>query len=230
MHKGLGAVLFAAVTLATAQPGKVLEITEESHHRLVLQNQRVRVFQVEVAPHQSIPLHHHRYDYAYVVIGRSEISNEVQGKAPADIKLQDGETRFSPGNFLHTVRDVGDTPFRNVTVEFLPAKQSHASSSPWADSRGLQILEGGTQDILFVKDGVRVSDVQLNRGASLPKDRAAAALLIVAVNDVALSLHGAGQHGRTQKMKAGGVQWVQGSVPVVNAATEAARFITFEFH
>ena len=34
-------------------------------------------------------------------------------------KLPEGETEFAPGPFAHVIKNVGDTPFRNVTIEIL---------------------------------------------------------------------------------------------------------------
>jgi quercetin dioxygenase-like cupin family protein len=227
MNRSLVVMLVLAGVALSAQSNKETEITAESHHHLVLQNREVRVFQVEVAGHQTIPMHRHGYDYAYVTLGEAEISNDVQGKAPADVKLRDGETRFVPGNFAHSVRDLADTPFRNVTVEFLPSGNKQREHAPaWLDDRGLQVLEGGTQEILFVKDGVRVSDVQLNPGATLAKDRQAAAQLMVSVTAVELQTS---PRTRSRALKAGDVLWLPASQPVHNSGKQAARFIVFEF-
>src|SRR6266496_586448 len=43
-----------------------VEITAEPHHRLALENQYVRVFKVDVPPHESTLMHRHRHDYIFV--------------------------------------------------------------------------------------------------------------------------------------------------------------------
>src|ERR1700740_1682119 len=80
-----------------------VEITAEPHHHLVLANDQVRVFNVEVPVGSATLMHWHHHDYIYVTLGAVEFSNEVEGKPPVILKLQDGETRFSPGPFAHLV-------------------------------------------------------------------------------------------------------------------------------
>jgi quercetin dioxygenase-like cupin family protein len=217
----------AAVTLA-AQSSPEVEITAEPHHHLALQNKYVRVFKVEVPPHEATLMHRHHYDYAYVNLGPVELANDVEGQPPATLKLQHGETRFSPGNFAHAVRDLASTPFRNITIELLQHPQSH-KPAPWPEKRGLQILSAGTQDILFVRDGVRASDVQLNPGGTLPKDSHARAQLIVGVSQVKLRSAAAGIRPENIEMTTGDFQWLGSAHTLVNAGKQPARFISFEF-
>ena len=64
-------------------------------------------------------MHRHRHDYVFVTLGASQVENDVFGKPPATLKLQDGEVHFTPGNFAHVAKNLADAPFRNVTVELL---------------------------------------------------------------------------------------------------------------
>jgi len=109
-------IFFVLVAFAAAPE---VEITAEPSHHLALENEHVRVFQVEVAPHAATLMHRHRHDYLFVTLGDSHVSNELAGKAPVDLKLSDGETRFTPGNFAHVARNLSDQPFRNVTIELM---------------------------------------------------------------------------------------------------------------
>ncbi len=136
-------LLFLAIMLA-AQAASEVEITAEPHHHAALENAYVRVFKVEVAPHQATLMHRHRHDYVFVSLGASEVENDVAGKPPVTLKLQDGETHFTPGNFAHIARNLADTPFRNVTIEFLQDEKAHQTPPPkWDEERGLQVLQGG---------------------------------------------------------------------------------------
>src|SRR5580704_18502949 len=105
------------IAVASPTPAAEVEITAEPLHHLALQNSYVRVFQVEIAPHAATLMHRHRHDYVFVTLGAAEISNEVAGKPPVTLKLQDGEVRAADGNFAHIARNLADTPFRNVTIE-----------------------------------------------------------------------------------------------------------------
>jgi hypothetical protein len=174
-------LLLLLTAVLAAQTATEVEITAEPHHHLVFANDQVRVFSVDVAPHTDTLLHWHRHDYIYVMLGASEISNEVEGKAPIPIKLHDGQAGFTPGPFAHIVRN-HDQPFRNLTVEILQDEKLRQSTHEWDESRGLEILPGGTQEILFVKDGIRVSEFELQ-----PKGEATISpgpYLLVALTDL----------------------------------------------
>lgn len=212
-------------------PASEVEITAEPSHHLAFQNSYVRVFQVEVAPHSATLMHRHRYDYVFVTLGPSEISNEVEGKSPVAVKLQDGETRFAPGNFAHIARNLAATPFRNVTIELLRGEPSESAQKPWDEDRGLDVLHGGTQQILFVKDGVRVSEFELQTAGVLPKHRHGRPELIVAVTDLLFRDDVVGTAATNIEMKSGDVRWEDAGFThtVTNVGKESAKFVTLEF-
>src|SRR5437773_11820611 len=116
-------VTIAVAALLLAQTASEVEITSEPHHHMVLENQYVRAFKVEVAPHEATLMHRHRHDYMFVTLGATQVENDVAGKPPVSLKMGDGETRFTPGDFAHIAKNLSDTPFRNVTVELLQDEQ-----------------------------------------------------------------------------------------------------------
>jgi quercetin dioxygenase-like cupin family protein len=232
MRRAFLPIVLLTTVFALAQPAAV-DITAEPHHHVVLQNQYVRVFKVELAPRDQIQMHRHDHDYVFVTVGATEIENDVAGKPPATLKLQDVDTRFLPGGFSHVVKNLANTPFRNVTVEFLQDEKARKTpSAKWGEERGVDILEGGTQDILFVKDGVRVTDVQLQPGASIPKHRHAGPHLVVSLSDYELRSDVVGKSSKTMQQKTGDVSWVPGGYThtLTNSGKQSARFITLEFH
>jgi quercetin dioxygenase-like cupin family protein len=226
---GRPAVLLLAVTLF-AQSGSEVEITAEPHHHLALENQYVRVFKVDVPPHDATLMHRHRHDYVFVTLGASQVSNEVEGKPAAMLKLQDGEARFTPGNFAHIARNLASTPFRNVTIEFLQDKA--AAPAKWDEERGLNVLTGGTQEILFVKDGVRVSEVELQSGGVMPKHHHSGPHLVVALSDLDLRNDVEGKPPAPAQLKSGDIKWIDGGYThtVTNVGKQQAKFATLEFH
>ncbi len=115
-------LLFLLIPFLAAQTATEVEITAEPSHHLALENEYVRVFKVEVAPRASTLMHRHRHDYVFVTLGDAHVSNEVEGKPPADLKFTDGETHFVPGNFAHVARNLSDQPFCNVTIELMQAE------------------------------------------------------------------------------------------------------------
>lgn len=226
-------LIFAALMLLTQAGGPAeVEITGEPSHHLAIENAYVRVFQVEVAPHAATLLHRHRHDYFFVTLGPSEVANDVAGKAPLTLKLADGETRFVPGNFAHVARNLTDKPFRNVTIEFL--KDEEARKNPplrWDEERGLNVLHGGTQEILFVQNGVRVSEVELQPGGMMPRHHHAGPHLLVAVSDLEVRSDVEGKGPMPGHFKSGDVKWLPGGYThsLTNVGKNPARFVTLEF-
>jgi hypothetical protein len=226
-------LLLLLTTFLTAQSATEVEITAEPHHHLVLANDQVRVFNVDVAPRTETLLHRHGHDYFYVMFGASEIVNAVQGKDPVNVKLRDAQVGFTPGAFAHVVRDL-DQPFHNVTIELLQDDKLRHSTAKWDEDRGLEILHGGTQEILFVKDGVRVSEIELQPGGTVP--RPAGAYLLVAVSDLRLDAadkpRNAPHNGWDQiDKKSGDANWIPPVAlhALTNTTQRVARFVTLEF-
>jgi quercetin dioxygenase-like cupin family protein len=220
------AALLPALALAQS-PASEVAITAEPHHHLVLENAQVRVFLVEVAPHTATLMHRHDHDYFFVTLGATEIENDVAGKPPISLKLQDGETRFSTGGFAHIAKDLGDTPFRNVTIELL---QPGPATAGGGDEKPRE-LPGATITPVLVKDGVRVSDVRLKAGGTIPRHHHDDPHLVVAVTDLNLRSEVEGQAAATRTLKAGEVAWIPGGIThtLTNLAPGEARLITLEF-
>ena len=224
-------LLLSAFTLV-AQNAAEVEIMAEPHHHLALQNEYVRVFKVEVAPHETTLLHRHRHDYILVTLGVSEAENDVTGKPPVKLNLPDGDTRFTPGDFVHVLKNLSDTPFRNVTIELLKDEEVRKTPPPkWDEERGLHVLNGGTQDILFVKDGARVSEVELQPGGVVPKHHHTGPHLVVALTDLELRSDVEGKSATTRQLKAGDVGWSPGGFThtVTNVGKQQAKFVTLDF-
>jgi len=100
-------------------PQGPVPISDEPHHRLVLQNDFARVYNVTVPPLDSTLLHQHDLPYLYVVLGMADIINAIVGKPELHQVLEDGETHYSPGHFAHIVRTDSGMQFHNITVELV---------------------------------------------------------------------------------------------------------------
>jgi hypothetical protein len=211
----LGTVLFAQST-------QKVEITAEPHHHQTLANREVRVFTAEVPPHSETLTHWHRHDYIYVALGECKIVNTIEGKGPVTLTLQGGDTRFVVGGFAHASNNVSDRPLRIVVVELLQDEKLRRLPTH-GDERALDILHGGTKEVLWVKDGVRASMVELQPGGMMPVPGRAA--LVVGLGDVEL------QSGKSKSMplKTGETRWFEGSHDLMNTGLHLAKFVTLEF-
>jgi quercetin dioxygenase-like cupin family protein len=230
--KGCILILFVTAFLAARD----VEITAEPHHKLVLANDQVRVFNVDVPPHSETLMHWHRHDYIYVVVGAAEIVNAVDGKDPVKLTLSDGDVRFVSATFAHTFRNGSGQPFRNVTIELLHDDKLRQSPLHWdpahpEEDRSLDILNGGTKEILFVQDGVRASEYELQPGAVIPLHHHGGPHLVVALTDYELRSDVEGKGLKTLSMKRGESQWTAGgySHSLTNSGHTPAKFVTLEF-
>jgi hypothetical protein len=245
-------ILFLFITaVLAAQSAPEVELTAEPHHHLVFENAQIRAFYVDLAPHTDTLMHWHRHDYIFVMLGATQIVNAVAGKDPVTAKLQDAQAGFTPGGFAHVVHNQ-DQPFRNLTIEILQddkLRQSpaHLGSAKTEEDRGLEILSGGTKEILFVKDGIRVSEFELQPGGQIPLHHHASPHFLVAVTDLdflsdvtAIDPISGSPSDKAPERKlgktsthfmSGQVKWIPGgySHTLTNTAKTPAKFVTLEF-
>ena len=224
------------ILLAAQAAAPEVEITNEPHHHLTLENKSVRVFNVEVDPNTQTLLHWHRHDYVAINLGPAEIENNVKGKPPATAKLPDGDVRFASASFAHFVRDVADYPFRNVTVEILDDANLRNSTAKW-DEDPAPDATSGTAKVLFIKDGIRATEFELQPGGVIPMHHHAGPHLLVAVTDLDIrsdvkSDSPDGPQGpMPAHFKSGDSKWLPAnySHTVTNTGVKPAKFVTLEF-
>jgi quercetin dioxygenase-like cupin family protein len=224
--------LFAAAILAAQTE---VEITAEPHHHFIFENAQVRVFNVDVPAHSDTLMHWHRHDYVYVTLGLSHVSNDVKGKAPVAVTLQDGDTRFLPATFAHIARNLSDQPFRNVTIELMQDEKLRQAAkegkAKWDEDRGMDILQGGTKQILWVNDGIRATEFELQPGGVVPLHRHTGPHLLVAVSDIEIRSDVEGQGPMPGHFKSGDSKWLPAaySHSITNVGKQPAKFVTLEF-
>jgi quercetin dioxygenase-like cupin family protein len=229
--KRLIASIALMVPLVLLAQAPEVEITAEPSHHFALENEYVRVFQVEVAPHASTLMHRHRHDYMFVTLGDSHVSNEVAGKSPVDLKIADGETHYTSGNFAHIARNLSDQPFRNVTIELMQDNKLRDAASPWPKEEGDRNFSGGRVKVLFVHAAARASEIDLQAGAMQPSHRHDGPFLVVAITDLDFRSNREGQNPISTHMKAGDIKWLPGgySHTLTNTGSSPARHVIVEF-
>lgn len=231
MKRLIVAALLIIPLLTAYAAAPEVEITAEPSHHLAVENEYVRAFQVEVAPKAVTLLHRHRHDYLFVTLGNSHVENEVADKAPVELTLADGETRFVAGNFAHVAKNLADQPFRNVTIELLQDDKMRTAPSPWPMEAGDKEFPGVHIKILFVRDGARISAVDLDPGATVPSHHHDGPHLLVAVSDLDIRSDVDGMGPMPGKFKSGDVKWLPGGYThtLTNVGKTAARLVTVEF-
>ncbi|HEX5283856.1 MAG TPA: hypothetical protein VFW30_07045 [Bryocella sp.] len=95
-------------------------------HRVLLENDTVRVLDTVVQPRETVPLHTHRWhSLLYVVSWSDFVRRDPNGKITVDSR---GSTPRAPGTALwsgplplHTLENVGDAELRVIAVELKQA-------------------------------------------------------------------------------------------------------------
>ncbi len=114
-----------------------VEIEEEPRHHLVIANEFVRAFAVEIAPHDRTLCHHHPHDYLLYIASDAEVVSAARDEEPKTLSYRDGECELSAAGLTHVVENLGDAPFRNVVVELLPGSDAmrRGAAPTWTEGQ-----------------------------------------------------------------------------------------------
>jgi len=119
------ALLIVLPMSLAAQTVPAVSMEEEPHHRLVLKNDVLKVYAVDVASHDALAMHRHDHDDIAVILADATTVSTSPGQADLLRISKPGEVRFAPGPRTHSLRNIGPGPYRLITIELL-RKQSGA--------------------------------------------------------------------------------------------------------
>lgn len=115
----------AAVDHAWAEELDAL-IAAPKHHRLIFENESVRVLDTRVAMGETVPLHTHCWPSTlYVVSWSNFVRRDGEGKLLVDSRASNsapaGSALWSGPLGPHTLENVGDSELRIISVELKSA-------------------------------------------------------------------------------------------------------------
>lgn len=140
----------------------MVSIEQEPRHHLVIANEFVRGFAVEIAPHDRTLCHHHAHEYLVYVAGEAQIVSTPSEGGPQTHSYQDGDCEFSPPGLVHVVENLRDVRFRNLLVELLPGAQGlRRGPAPKTVSRDLRTR------CSFANDRVSVWLLEMESGSQV---------------------------------------------------------------
>ena len=123
VRAGAVAMLCGSLAAGGAQASALpaVPIEQEPAHRLVLQNEYVRAFDVALPPGAATLWHVHRHDGVSVRLTGANIEDQPQDGKTEVIRLRRGEVAYgaTPAARTHRVRNVGETNFHIVYIELL---------------------------------------------------------------------------------------------------------------
>jgi len=96
--------------------------------RLLSQNERVRVWEIRLAPGERWHAHRHVLDYFWTAVTAGNSRQHTFDGTTREVSYEAGETRhydFGPGEFLlHDIENVGDAELVFTTVEHLDSNNA----------------------------------------------------------------------------------------------------------
>ena len=99
-------------------------VAAPDHHKIIFENEFVRVVEFSCNPGDTVPLHTHRWPTVNYVLNLSEfISYDAAGNLKLDSRDGQAEQREGAVFFLpafpplHSVENIGDSEMRGVSVE-----------------------------------------------------------------------------------------------------------------
>lgn len=190
-----------ALSNVHAAAQSAVPVEQEPAHHLVLQNEHVRVFHVQL-PAGAVSLWHvHTRDGISVRIGDATIQDEPLGGPAKTFELHRGAVSFgaTPVEYTHRVNNIGPTSFDNVYIELSGAPGNDNRNSAEPEARG---------PAEFENERVRVLRRVLAPGEATELHAHPANAVAVVVTPGTLQVTQADGTVRTLEPQPGAVQWV----------------------
>jgi quercetin dioxygenase-like cupin family protein len=185
-------------------PQSPVEISGEPRHHPKFENEFVRVWDVTVPAGDATLWHIHRNDNVVVTLAEARLRIEALGAAPVEAEWKFGAVRFSKATYIHRAINIGDTPFRNLTIELL---------KPTAFVPDLSTLpkQAGREPV-FENGRVRVYRLSLAPGESTGMHSHSLPGLVVAITGGKLEITTEGKRTTDgQDVTAADVRWRAGA-------------------
>jgi len=140
----VAAMLACGVTMA-ANDDRVVPANEEPRHVVKLENEWVRVIDVEIPEGEQTLYHAHSLDYPYVLVTSVTLYNQIYGQEPKDVKMEAGSIGYyrasTQGTYTHRFINRGPGTFRAIGIELLKPLQPPVSViEPMPASSGLETV------------------------------------------------------------------------------------------
>ncbi|TKC61367.1 cupin domain-containing protein [Pedobacter hiemivivus] len=115
----LGLLLTLSTNVYAQDP---MTAAPNAYKKVLLENEKVRVMQIEIAPGEVVPWHSHPDHVIYALTdGKLEITEKDKAATVAEIKA--GEAMFMPA-VTHTGKNIGETTLKLIVTELKQGKAS----------------------------------------------------------------------------------------------------------
>jgi hypothetical protein len=222
-----------------AEEVTAIPLESEPHHHLSLHNEYVNVYQVQVAPRDSVLLHRHDFDAISIMLSDAQVTVNTPGKQGVHRKLTAGQIRLQSRGYVHSTTVDGDTTYRNVTVELLlPQERERNVCSEVIPDQPLTCSALNTtgprtsnDQVQFESDQTSVNLIHVlpHQGTAISQSKYPA--LVVALDtDLITIVYNKTLHNSVDP---GGFFWIDGGkapVSVNNNSDKESQIIVFTFH
>jgi hypothetical protein len=230
------AAIFCSPAVCGAQEQSVIPLKSEPHHHLILHNDLVNVYSVQVRPKDSVLLHKHDLDAIGIMLSDAEITVRVPGKPDSHQKVVAGQLRLQQAGYVHSTSIDGDAAYRNVTVELLlPQLERRNICSAVISTQPLNCPSAEADRSVFWEqpqfetNQTKINLIRLKPQQSVSLDASAQSQLIVVLDDTAIVT---GINTSPKALRSGEILWLGGNNPgeiVENDGSKEVRLVTFIF-
>ena len=159
----------SAGTITQAPDGHSV-VLGEIGQRVLLENPRVRVWEVQLAPGEAQPWHLHHNPYVVLCLATSPCRMDwLDGSPPRFLSEQVGGVVHRPVSPVHMLTNRGGTHYRNRIIELLDLGEE-ATGVPdpiHAPADGPPATDDAGATVVFEDDEVRVRAIEVAPGAHL---------------------------------------------------------------
>ena len=232
----LAAAILCFPVVCSAQDPDVIPLKSEPHHHLVLHNDFVNVYSVQVEPKDSVLLHKHEFDAIGIMLNDAEITVSAPGKPDSRQKVVGGQLRLQQAGYVHSTIIDGNTPYKNVTVELLlPQEQRRNICTGVIPTQPLNCRSAQADSAAFSEqpqfetNQTKVNLIRLKPRQSFTLDASPQSRLVVVLDEAAVV---SGANNPSKALHSGDILWRAGNSPAQifeNAGNKEIRLITFAF-
>jgi hypothetical protein len=166
-------VLIACNTSSAQVP-----VRDEPHHKVVLENDYIRLIDVHIKPHDTTLNHIHAAPSVIVFLTRSSIATQIVGGRPADAEVvpaQTGYAAYDEKPITHRVYNRGDSLFHVMDIELV-------KNAPAPDSCFL--LTDAAAKLAQVQKLVHVYNLTITKGKKMDIPQSSCAHLLIDVTGI----------------------------------------------
>ena len=226
------AMLFVS-TAVLAQNAGSSPAEQGRFRKQILHNDRLTAYLVEIPSQQSTPTHRHVKDTLSILVSGGTTESVMGNGSPLHIKSKAGDAVFRSAPYSHSVKNIGNEPFRVADIEFAdpqgarqkPAHKSFHSCNPASKVACV------TEQYLFCTQRFCVEDVEMGPGAKSSKHTHDTDHMMVAITDYKIDDETTGKGVIHRAVKSGGVEYLPAGITHVltNTTGKTVRFVAVIF-